>query len=519
MTTSTSYLRVRITGTMKVCSELHLGDGADHDSKCRINPHGQAAEGGHYRTTCVDHNMRPYIPGSSLRGALRDWAKEADNQCSALNQRALFGPDTGDQANAIAGQLRVADMTWKGVVDIKGTEITSVNENLPFWCDTRKTTIRQSTTIDPITRTAKAHQLFQYEMVPVGTQFNVTLEMHGTPSSPVEHAKVEYLLNILAAWDGNHAHARLGHGGSKDRGRMRWGENQEVTVVTQEAMEHWLEPSTSTSTKLPWSKLKAGQFNILAFDRPTHSAVVELTPCGPYLSNEAGLVPTGTGEAKLVYARTSDDRPKIPAASLKGWIRNCAHKIAATIAHQHYDVPAADAHQLMESWIGQLMGDEGHKSWLAVSDAEATAARLKHTQIFTAIDRFTGGVSHIKNGPSLVTVEAALNPLGATLHFDDRLFGPDQAHWHGLLLLVFRDALADQMWLGWGQAKGYGQFEIAITLPGGAVPDNAIKNATQLLAHPWVIKDGNGWIKALHDSIEGHIKLQQSHQQEASHAG
>ena len=64
------------------------------------------------------------------------------------------------------------------------------------------------------------------------------------------------------------------------------------------------------------------------------------------------------------------------------------------------------------------------------------------------------------------------------------------------------------MWLGWGQAKGYGQFEIAITLPGSAMPDNAVKNAPQLLAHPWVKEHGNDWINVLHDSIKGHIELQ-----------
>jgi CRISPR/Cas system CSM-associated protein Csm3 (group 7 of RAMP superfamily) len=278
-------------------------------------------------------------------------------------------------------------------------------------------------------------------------------------------------------------------------------------------------------TSLPWQDISKSVPITPHVGHPVCQIMVKLKPKAPYLSNEIGLVSDTKQAPKLRYARTREGFPMIPARSVKGWVRHQAQKIAATIAHQHFDISAHDAQDCVKNWVDGLFGNDLQRGWLQMSDAVSTEPATQHEQTFNAIDRFTGGVTHLEGQQSLYSVEAALNELQTQIGLDVRLLTEEYNHWKGLLLLVLRDALAGELWLGWGQARGYGEFTLEITLPknqdtyASEIASDQISHlcdVSALLQHPLITAEGDVWVQALHSALGKH--LQSSLPKEPAHA-
>jgi len=148
---------------------------------------------------------------------------------------------------------------------------------------------------------------------------------------------------------------------------------------------------------------------------------------------------TQNGSAKAV----------IPGATLKGWFRAQARRILMTLTQGEHQA-------LVDKRIGELFGSpETGGSLVRFEDAVIAVSddRDSHTQMFNAVDRFTGGVK----ATALYSAKALWvdKPIQGSFQYKASL--PED--WMKLLLMfVWSDAKEGDLVLGWGKSKGFGRL-------------------------------------------------------------
>jgi len=146
--------RYLITATLEALSPFHIGTGSREP---RTDSNGTSIE---VSTVVTDCSNKPYIPGSSLKGAMRQWSKDMYGDTPAWQN--LFGSPEAE------GKLEVWD------AGCLSESQTPTNCHLAGWCLERLTYVAKSVAIDPATGTASEHKLYNFELVPIGAQFKVT---------------------------------------------------------------------------------------------------------------------------------------------------------------------------------------------------------------------------------------------------------------------------------------------------------------------------------------------------------
>jgi len=361
-------LRLCLSGLLSCESPLHVGDG--NELPCVDRPHADRAklEIGHYNSVCTDHQPRPYIPASTMRGALRAQLMAEDPDLVPC----LFGHQER------AGVLQVEDATFNATASKLG------DTRLPYWDQQRFTYLKRGVAIEPVTRTANAeeHSLFMHELVPPGAAFDFRLRLEQpTPE------RVDKLIAILDDWNGQLARA-IGNGRAKGWGRLRC-ELQRAERLTAADLAVWLQSDDQAPTLQTWPLPTSP-----ASTTTGNALKLALSPKSPFLVHEAWFAdPEAKDPPDLVFMRNAEGRALIPGSSLKGWLRHRAHKITATIVHQHQEAPADRAWTGVEGFIQDLFGTEKRRSRLWLSDALSDKPAQPIEFMMTAIDRFTGGVS------------------------------------------------------------------------------------------------------------------------------
>lgn len=492
-------LRLHLSGLLKCEGPLHVGDG--NQLACADRPHGERKklEKGHYNSVCTDHQHRPYIPASTLRGALRAQLMAEDPDLVPC----LFGHQE------CAGLLRVEDATFNPSASKLGGKLGDTQ--LPYWDEKRFTYLKRGVAIEPVTRTADDNLLFMHELVPPGAAFDFVLWLEKpTPE------RVDKLIAILNDWNGQLSRA-IGNGRAKGWGRMRC-ELLRAERLTAADLAEWLRGDDQAPALKAWPLPTSQVPDVIG-----QALKLELLPQSPFLVHEAWFAGPSTEDSPdLVFMRNTQGQALIPGSSLKGWVRHRAHKIAATIAHQHYGAPADQAWKLTKGSIEELFGTEQRRGRLWLSDALSDNPAQPIEFMMTAIDRFTGGVSigdsrqlrltreqwaklslkdDNKRGGALFKVQAAdCDRLECRLEWDGRSRQSEPAPAQkGLLLLIARDLLEGELRLGWGQAKGLGEFAVAFALDG-----EKISTWTDLLAR---LRERYGpdepeqWVEALHRQL------------------
>ena len=182
--------RYRITGKLTTKSPLHIGSGtaraADEDEKKLCSD-----ELNQISDVVRDFEDKPYLPGSSLKGAIRMYllhifqgfnANIADHQ--NWHDEDWIGTDSDQEAHI--KKLRTeGSMLEKlfgtavhaGKIDFWDAPLTSTLAGTQFngkkgWSDKRKTYFTQSVAIDPTTGAAEAHKLYSFDLVPKGMAFS-----------------------------------------------------------------------------------------------------------------------------------------------------------------------------------------------------------------------------------------------------------------------------------------------------------------------------------------------------------
>lgn len=445
---SAPYRRVSISGILTLKSELHIGSSV-------------AKNTGTNELEC-DAKGRPYLPGSSLRGAL---AGLLDQSELSDHHRRLFGLARQGIPEAAPSDLH--DEGGMGLLKVFDACLCEPDSDVVI--DSLETIERSRTRIEPVTGTAMEHHLATHELVPAGTCFrlNLVLEHAGNGESGITDSEVKTLLSLLSSLN----EQSLGMGKSIGQGRLNW-KNTLLEVITEADYRLWLLnnlqqkaksvskisilPLSAISKPLEWLGNEAIQV-----ETPWQRQSFALSLLSPLLINdplavkkaaEEGLTPSFN---HLFLQRYQDGKlhAVIPGSTIKGWFRAQSRRVLLTLTQ-------GDQQTVVDELLGQLFGSTEHGgSLMQFYDALVPiTAEDTHAQMFNAVDRFTGGVKD-----SALFSASALwvnKPIIGQFRFKDALL----TGWMRLLLLyVWADAKEGDLVLGWGKSKGYGRLLLDIT--------------------------------------------------------
>lgn len=173
--------RYLIRGTLTAKSPLHIGSGADTTRDGMVDDKDEYLK---ISAVVVDAENRPYIPGSSLRGALRCWLsesfKEEDREHGALD-KVLKDLKSSEIAGETTRMERLFGSTYaEGKAEVWDAQCLSrpttlTNARLSGWHKERVTYVAKSVAINPETGTAYDKKLYNFELVPEGAKFSFTI--------------------------------------------------------------------------------------------------------------------------------------------------------------------------------------------------------------------------------------------------------------------------------------------------------------------------------------------------------
>lgn len=428
MNITAAWKRVKICGRLQVLSPLHIGDGTTVSETREQRDADKAPQTALVNQVCCTSAGVPYLPASSLRGALRA-------RSSGEVEAALFG---NSREEGGMGKLRCYDALARSAIPLQRRTGIAMNH--------------QFGVVEP-------HKLFTNLVVPVGTEFSLEVE-----ADDLCEAELSSLLGLLGSLDGPPG-SGLGAGKSKDQGRLQWSCDR-VDTISAEQLAQWV---VKDEVALPWAKLAT----IPAPQAPESKAgaiafTVEFE--SPWLVDDPELheqkKDAQHNPPHLEFSRTAQGQAVLPASSFKGWLRGQARCILKTLL-VNGGQPLAVAEVQVERRLSDIFGDTRKAAWLRVSDAISELPVHPHLQQFNAIDRFTGGG---KEGALYCANAAPPVRLKGHLALSSAL--PSEPDWRlGLLAFVARDAMEGDLRLGWGKSRGYGCARLHLHLPDGAAAD------------------------------------------------
>lgn len=475
MSTQQRYARALVSGRIVTQSPLHIGNDATGEFPQRIEqtrtqtaaatlrleaPHGSGSDApaddleNAYSAVIVDAGGKPYIPASTLRGALRAATAEAF-------RTRLFGPaKIRGSADGQAGIVRLSDAPLK---QIAGTTA----ERIPYWDEQRGTGIQHGIAIDAVTGAVKKHMLYRLEFVPADSEFAFSAVLLDAGEDDLEA-----LADALRRLDGG----SIGNGVAQGYGRIGVAQTS-WKALTDDAVKRWARGGSDNLaecyTALTLSVTSTADGNA----RNTDAFRVELIADSPILVHQPGVDrkvahSDGGGDTQTVvmHERDASGKPRIPGTTLKGWARARARRILKTIhagAHSLDAAASKAADALIDAQIATIFGAVGCRSRLyfsdAIADAPASADEATHDQTFIAVDRFSGGVID----GALFRVWA----VPASTTFRTALRGLDTGSWEdwqrGLLLWLLRDIVEGDLAVGSGKGKGFGRLRLRATSESG----------------------------------------------------
>ena len=435
--------RYHLSGTLVTQSPLHIGTGTTVTHPLVVDEtHNRPAE---INAVATDFRNRAYLPASSVKGVLRQWAQQS-------GRSSMLSSLMGEQASGAKVEFHDAF--------VDPATLPPLSEER-FWRSERCTCVMPNVAIDRVTRTA-AHQRLQFhEFVPPGVAFAVSVT--GQDLTTEER---DLLCSLFEAFNHPQNPARLGAATADGWGACRWA-HPVLSIVEAPDVANWLTnqlnghpaPWTTALRKLP--AVPAHGF----VARPSHNLTihVELDFHANFAVNDPARVrekvPETPRMAPLLEAK-KDGRVTLPASSFRGALRSQAERILHTIHHQlplnrASDLPAAASLASVTHPVNRLFGQPGWKSPLHIPDFTLRAPAEEIRQEFLAIDRFQGGgVDRLKFN----ALSAWQPKFEGHIHLDlDRLSLVDADGTSlGLLLFLLRDLAEGDIRFGFGSAKGYG---------------------------------------------------------------
>ncbi|MEW6127211.1 MAG: RAMP superfamily CRISPR-associated protein [Acidobacteriota bacterium] len=509
-----------IEGTLTTRTPLHIGNGDPTTRPDLIND--KTKKRVDISSVAVDKNGRAYLPATTIKGNLREWAITC--HVEEEKQKDFFGSDKGEE-ELRAGKIQFHD-AYAEINDYSFSE----NNDPPYWCDTRLTGVASAVAINRKRRTASDQKLFHYEYVPPGIRFKLILsgnDYDDMPSTNGDNGLVE-LLALLEGFNANNGIAlgsetsdtnfRKNSGITPDAGEEGWGrfhwELKNVKVLDGDKVKEWISSNGNgvgcaitdnffieKKTELASDSVaRASQLKASSIPRYHIAVDVTLDVKENFIVNDPSHAKPKGGKDRESDKRPNhtplrdiNGKPLLPKRSIKGAVRSQAEKIIRTmggyacyldakVAKWQQDISVDDpteyrcpsvnkASEVEKLCLAcQLFGASGWRSPFQTTPFLGAKAITPKKQEFVAIDRFTGGGAegHKFNAESFQKTVAA--DLGLTGQFSVDLKSLEQlgaGKWAiGLLALTMRDLAEGDIRIGMGAAKGYGAIEARlISLP------------------------------------------------------
>ena len=418
--------KIILEGTLVLAAPLLIGTGG--------NGAGQDVDDEVLKTK----GGQPFIPGTSLAGALRDFMT-AEN---ALGMRLLFGTE--------AAYERQHNAAWQSSIRIDDVKLNNV-----------EIVVRDGVSLDEITGTAIEHHKFDYEAVGSGAtgKFFAEITQRGIHERYEDAMKeaVDLLAHRLAAGFSLGAHTAKGFGeihvGELKVYRYDFKNPDHVRawLGSEEKTEVLVEPEVYERQKGFYAKDDC----VLEAKFALKSSLLVRDYARAMEVKTAERMDKGTSVQALMLRE--NDHWLIPGASIKGALR---HRAAEILRKLDIDSTLLDC--MMGPSLDRIKEkpDEKWKSRLLVSEVrleDGVAARL---QTRVRIDRFTGGkiVTRLfTEAPVWQTEkERAVLSMRLVLHEPKE----EERAWQiGLLLLLLKELSLGRLALGGEKGIGRGVLE------------------------------------------------------------
>lgn len=482
--------RWRIAAVLVTRTPLHIGSPDTRKLKERgYRP--RDVEDPEYATVVTDNEGKPYIPGSALKGTLRELLRSRGFDGNA-HFNDLFGEAVEGEKKGRAGKAIFEDAFLE--------EVPANPKGVPYWDASRSTAVATSVAIDRRTNTAQDQKLFHFEFVPCGTRFRLEIQL--TDCGRECAGLLMTGLHAIGGRDG----ISLGAGGSSGWGEMSI-EGISVQIAGEEELETWLgrlvDWSANPELEEP-PKLGFSDAGPLVEPQPASlpkrpALAIELEFSGSFLVNDPSRTRVkGVDETKdwpnHTPLRDREDRPYLPARSVRGVLRSHAEKILRTLSGdtaachdglgsgrcQVRKKPGQPSDYEPVCPACQVFGAAGRRSPLGVSDFRAKKSPAEFVQDFVAISPFTGGAAR---GAKFNARAAARPVLAGSLEFDlEAMARAGAGPWTlGLIAMLIRDLQAGFLTFGFGAAKGNGRCQGRIA----ELPDSWLRRLIEASPKSW----------------------------------
>jgi len=451
----------RIRGTFILTTPMHIGTGRDAAIVLKEYERDDKKNEERFVATVVrDRQDKPYIPGSSLKGALNALARRANVPEGV--RRKIFGAEASGETQP--AQVEFCNLYRHGLDPTPSSGLPNFNldehsqvANLPHVARNRER------------GTAEDQKLFLEQVVPPGCTFDFECT-----ASNVDDGVIQHLLGVLTLASADDSPLRLGAGKSADQGIVTWQLSEVRKFESPEAL--WRELTTEGRAQVTnlWCDTLAPDVTQKLVAELHHTDAndwlildkLSLTFHTPFLVYQR--------QRKVQGERTPDGAPRtghdpkravLPASSLHGALRSQGERILRTLGEktpEGYRVPAVNGIRNAASLdlASVLFGAPGWRSVVQCGDFAAAKCARTITHEMLAIDRLTGGG---REGAKFNILALDCPTITGTLRLDLRRLKlleqknrglVDRAI--GLLAHVLRDLDEGDIPLGYGAAKGYG---------------------------------------------------------------
>jgi CRISPR/Cas system CSM-associated protein Csm3 (group 7 of RAMP superfamily) len=410
--------RVDYSFVLEVLSALHIGTG---ETRLYV-PEGKTADQGwHIQTIVRDHEDKPFLPGSSIKGLLRGIARQL-----------------GDDGDVLFGSIRQDNTGRMGALQVRGASQIKpgVASGLPYAKDGVFITAR--TAIDGGRGISETNKLFHAEAVAPEARFCVRLRLEVRADL---QGLEQLLLKILAQLSVAEG-VGLGADGASGLGRIRLVEKVSCTSWSLDAKSGALRADREQSVFLSEPVIHA-------------SSCVELVlGCdGPYLQNDFSWDKdqrqqeknkTQDEDAAHLKPLRRKEVPYLTGDSVSGFLRARLNWLKAVA-----DMRKEDADYLNSE---RLFGKTGERARLTVRITHSRAGgTMKNTSL--RVDRFSGGA--IDNALFVTESDYGVR-FRLVLELDGRASEDDDK----ALKALEADICQNGLQLGHGTGKGFGWFRV-----------------------------------------------------------
>jgi len=256
--------RYRITGTLTTVAPLHIGTG---ESRSLPRAEGETVE---VSAIITDHLGKPLIPGSTLRGVLRNWLltvlEGVDPKWAVERDYAeeeLLDLDQAEQIQRVKETFSCLELLFgtpfnAGKVEVWDAtcctgDLQAMNDTLLGWDSSRLTYVDTSVAIDPARGTAKNKLLYKADVVPPGVTFELNLVAQN-----LSDEELGLMLLALEGFNSQIYPIHVGARGGRGYGRLEFKMGT-IYQLERVGVKKWLKETLHAED---YSAMPAGYFGL-----------------------------------------------------------------------------------------------------------------------------------------------------------------------------------------------------------------------------------------------------------------